>query len=47
MLKVLRERAQTKAVGSWEKVIQEDSELKRELQPWIEKAQAKLQDKIP
>jgi lipopolysaccharide biosynthesis regulator YciM len=31
-----------KAVASWKKVIQQDGMLKLELQPWIEKAQAKL-----
>lgn len=36
-----------KAVAAWKKVIQQDGTLKRELQPWIEKAQAKLQSKTP
>ena len=36
-----------KAVTSWEKVIQSDVTLKRELQPWIEKAKAKLPGEKP
>ena len=35
----------TKAIVSWQKVIEHDSRLKLELQPWIEKAQVKLQDR--
>jgi hypothetical protein len=36
-----------KATASWEKVVQHDVTLKRELQPWIEKAKAKLQNNKP
>ncbi len=36
-----------KAIADWQKVIQKDASLKSELQPWIEKAQAKLQEKKP
>jgi tetratricopeptide (TPR) repeat protein len=36
-----------KAVASWQKVIAQDPTLKLGLQSWIEKAQAKLQNKIP
>jgi tetratricopeptide (TPR) repeat protein len=36
-----------KAIASWEKVIQQDNTSKRELQPWIEKAQSKFQNKTP
>jgi hypothetical protein len=35
------------AIVFWQKVIEHDSTLKLELQPWIEKAQAKLQNKTP
>jgi tetratricopeptide (TPR) repeat protein/membrane protease YdiL (CAAX protease family) len=34
-----------KAISVWQKAIQKDITLKSELQPWIEKAQAKLQEK--
>jgi len=30
------------AVASWQKAIQHDPNVQRELQPWIEKAKAKL-----
>jgi uncharacterized HAD superfamily protein len=36
-----------KAAASWEKVVQYDVTLKHELQPWIEKAKAKLQTGKP
>jgi lipopolysaccharide biosynthesis regulator YciM len=36
-----------KAITSWEKVIHQDATRKQELQPWIEKAHAKLQEKKP
>ncbi|MGA3265368.1 MAG: hypothetical protein ABSE16_00940 [Verrucomicrobiota bacterium] len=36
-----------KAIASWQKVIQNNASLKIELEPWIEKAQAKLAEKQP
>jgi lipopolysaccharide biosynthesis regulator YciM len=36
-----------KAIASWENVIVQDATLKQELQPWIEKAKAKLQNNKP
>jgi outer membrane protein assembly factor BamD (BamD/ComL family) len=36
-----------KAIADWQKVIQQDAAIKTELQPWIDKAQSKLQEKNP
>ena len=36
-----------KAIASWEKAIVQDAALKQELQPWLDKAKAKLQEKKP
>jgi lipopolysaccharide biosynthesis regulator YciM len=35
------------AINDWNKIIQQDASIKSELQPWIDKAQAKLQEKKP
>jgi hypothetical protein len=34
-----------KAIASWRKIVGQDSGIILELQPWIEKAQVKLQGK--